>query len=419
MVHLNANEVRQLLHNKFVVVMGDSVQRAVYKDLVLLLQKDCLLSTSQLKAKGEMSFEHDVLLEGGRLGPMHNGTHYREVRQFCSAHHLVRFYFLTRAYSPYVEKVLAQLLWAEHRPDVVVMNSCLWDVSRYGRDSMGSYRKNVERLFWRLHRVLPESCLLVWNTAMPVAKTVSGAFLPPEHRLRRARLRADVVEANFYSASEARRHGFGVLDLHFHFRHSSPDRQPDGIHWNARAHRKLTQLLLAHLADAWGGDVPRGNPVGRWMWEGPASGLRGPARDASRLEDGGGESAEEPRASRPPRPACPSAQSWRPPVPLPRDRRCFPRCPQGAGSRPDQSRRRQRCSGDPSELRARYGLEANLMGGLQRRRGRIHTAFEQHRHHVLHRASPPYPPGPPERPRRRWRRGREPRQGRAHGPGTQ
>ena len=97
MPHLRAHEVQQLLHNKFVVVLGDSIQRAVYKDLVLLLQKDCLLSSSQLKSKGELSFERDVLLEGGRWGRMHNGAHYREVRQFCSGRHLIRFYFLTRA----------------------------------------------------------------------------------------------------------------------------------------------------------------------------------------------------------------------------------------------------------------------------------------------------------------------------------
>lgn len=51
MVHFHASEVQQLLHNKFVVILGDSIQRAVYKDLVLLLQKDTLLTASQLKAK--------------------------------------------------------------------------------------------------------------------------------------------------------------------------------------------------------------------------------------------------------------------------------------------------------------------------------------------------------------------------------
>ncbi|XP_016052354.1 PREDICTED: PC-esterase domain-containing protein 1B-like [Miniopterus natalensis] len=246
MAHLRSCEVRQLLHNKFVVIMGDSVQRAVYKDLVVLLQKDSLLSTSQLKAKGELTFEGDILLEGGRWGRMHNGTHYREVRQFRSAHHLLRFYFLTRVFSPYVVEVLEDLRRGQHAPDLVVINSCLWDLSRYGADFRRGYREDLGSLFGLLGRALPEPCLLVWNTAMPVAEVVSGGFLLPEHQHRGAHLRLDVMEANFYSSVEASRHGFDVLDLHFHFRHAARHRQRDGVHWDQRAHRHLSQLLLAH-----------------------------------------------------------------------------------------------------------------------------------------------------------------------------
>lgn len=134
MVHFHASEVQQLLHNKFVVILGDSIQRAVYKDLVLLLQKDTLLTASQLKAKGELSFEQDQLVAGGQLGELHNGTQYREVRQFCSGsgHHLVRFYFLTRVYSEYLEDVLEELSYGP-APDLVIINSCLWDLSRFRR----------------------------------------------------------------------------------------------------------------------------------------------------------------------------------------------------------------------------------------------------------------------------------------------
>ncbi|XP_055472479.1 PC-esterase domain-containing protein 1B-like [Psammomys obesus] len=270
MPHLRAREVQQLLHNKFVVVLGDSIQRAVYKDLVLLLQKDCLLSSSQLKSKGELSFEQDVLLEGGRWGGLHNGTHYREVRQFCSGRHLVRFYFLTRAYSPYVEDILQQLHWGDYTPDLVVVNSCLWDLSRYGNNFFRSYRKDLERLFQRLDQVLPTSCLLVWNTTMPVAEVVSGGFLRPNAPACPSRLREDVVVANFYSSAEAMRRGFDVLDLHFHFRHAGQHRLRDGVHWDERAHRHLSQLLLAHVADAWGVILPARNPVGRWIRDVPA-----------------------------------------------------------------------------------------------------------------------------------------------------
>lgn len=84
--------------------------------------------------QGELSFEQDQLVAGGQLGELHNGTQYREVRQFCSGsgHHLVRFYFLTRVYSEYLEGVLEELTYGP-APDLVIINSCLWDLSRLGR----------------------------------------------------------------------------------------------------------------------------------------------------------------------------------------------------------------------------------------------------------------------------------------------
>ncbi|XP_039738142.1 PC-esterase domain-containing protein 1B isoform X2 [Pteropus medius] len=275
MVHLLSSEVRQLLHNKFVVVLGDSVQRSVYKDLVLLLQKDCLLTHRQLKVKGEMSFEQDELVVGGQKSPMHNRTSYREVRQYCSGHHLVRFYFLTRVYNEYVQGVLEELQADKHTPDVVIINSCLWDISRYGQDSVRSYRENLENLFRHLGQVLPESCLLVWNTAMPVGEKITGGFLLPEQQSLALRLRLGVIEANFYSSAEAGKHGFDVLDLHFHFRHAEKHRQGDGVHWNQYAHRQLSQLLLAHVADAWGVELPNRDPVGKWIKAGRATGEPG------------------------------------------------------------------------------------------------------------------------------------------------
>ncbi|XP_040837667.1 PC-esterase domain-containing protein 1A [Ochotona curzoniae] len=271
MVHFQASEVQQLLHNKFVVILGDSIQRAVYKDLVLLLQRDSLLTAAQLKAKGELSFEQDQLVAGGQLGELHNGTQYREVRQFCSGsgHHLVRFYFLTRVYSEYLEDILEELTYGP-TPDLVIINSCLWDLSRYGRCSMESYRENLERVFVRLDQVLPDSCLLVWNMAMPLGKRITGGFLLPELQPLAGTLRRDVVEGNFYSATLAGDHCFDVLDLHFHFRHAVRHRHRDGVHWDQHAHRHLSHLLLNHVADAWGVELPkRGSPRDPWIEDWP------------------------------------------------------------------------------------------------------------------------------------------------------
>ncbi|XP_006888291.1 PREDICTED: PC-esterase domain-containing protein 1B-like [Elephantulus edwardii] len=215
MVHLFASEVRQLLHNKFVVVLGDSIQRTVYKDLVLLLQKDSLLTYHQLKEK-------------------------------------------------YMEDILEELRTDSYTPDVLIMNSCLWDLSRYGKNPWKSYRQNLESLFQRLDETLPESCLRVWNTAMPLGQHITGSFLPRDQPLCTASLHKDVVEANFYSFTAAHRHRFDVLDLHFHFRHSQQFRQIDGVHWNEFAHRHLSQLLLAHVADAWEVELPNRRPGYQW-----------------------------------------------------------------------------------------------------------------------------------------------------------
>lgn len=102
-------------------------------------------------------------MAGGQLGELHNGTQYREVRQFCSGsgHHLVRFYFLTRVYSEYLEDVLEELSYGP-APDLVIINSCLWDLSRFGGGggmTTGKYWLEVE--VWR------HSCALAHPPCYP------------------------------------------------------------------------------------------------------------------------------------------------------------------------------------------------------------------------------------------------------------
>ncbi|XP_036406875.1 PC-esterase domain-containing protein 1A [Megalops cyprinoides] len=258
MKSISQSQASRLLHNKFVVVLGDSIQRSVYKDLVLLLQSDRYLTVAQLKSKGELSFEEDTLVEGGRLGTMNNGTEYREVRQFRSDHHLVRFYFLTKIYSRYMESILADF---ENglKPDMVIVNSCVWDVSRYGQKWVLEYRENLQKFFEQMKRILPPDCLMVWNMTMPLGSKIVGGFLVPEIKHVAPTLRYDVIEANFYGAALADAFGLDVLDLHYHFRLRLQLRTRDGVHWNAAAHRHISGLLLRHVAQAWG--VELGQPA--------------------------------------------------------------------------------------------------------------------------------------------------------------
>ena len=73
-------------------------------------------------------------------------------------------------------------------------------------------------------------------------------------------LRFDIIEANYCSSTLANVYGLDVLDLHFQFRFSLQHRMRDGVHWNAVAHRRMTCLLLAHIANAWGVELPASQP---------------------------------------------------------------------------------------------------------------------------------------------------------------
>jgi len=60
---------------------------------------------------------------------MCNGKDYTEVRNFQQPNYMMRFYFITRCYSSYVETVIADLCQPPY-PDIIIMNSCLWDITR-------------------------------------------------------------------------------------------------------------------------------------------------------------------------------------------------------------------------------------------------------------------------------------------------
>ncbi|XP_071090826.1 PC-esterase domain-containing protein 1A-like isoform X1 [Haliotis cracherodii] len=248
-------DVEKLLYNKFVVIIGDSIQRAVYKDLVLLLQKNRYLTDGNLRNKGEMTFEKDELIEGGKKGKMSNGTNYREVRQYVSDYYLIRFYFVCRCYNAYMESILADLS-DEPRPDVVILNSCLWDISRYGVRAIDEYKENLKTLFRRFKEVLPADCLVIWNTTLPISKNARGGFIIPEIEFMNSTLRLDILEANYYAAKVVVENDFDVLDLHYFLRYQLHRRADDGIHWDMTAHRRMTNLLLTHISDAWGFLLP-------------------------------------------------------------------------------------------------------------------------------------------------------------------
>ncbi|XP_076461895.1 PC-esterase domain-containing protein 1A-like [Babylonia areolata] len=232
-----------------------------------------------------MTFLSDTLIEGGVKEGLNNGVTYTEVRQYQTSTHLIRFYFVTRCYNAYVESVLRDLE-EEPKPDLVIMNSCLWDITRYGTSAIIDYKENMGMLFYRLTKVLPPDCLMVWNTTLPISRNARGGFLVKEIQHNNQTLRMDVLEANFFARQIVVNHGFDILDLHFWFRHRIDWRVADGIHWNPTAHRYISELLLSHVATAWGFPFPpiQFSSLSHPLMQRPDPALHGPLIDvATRL----------------------------------------------------------------------------------------------------------------------------------------
>ncbi|KAL1424477.1 hypothetical protein MTO96_020115 [Rhipicephalus appendiculatus] len=243
-----STDVRDLINNKRVVLMGCSNVRAIYKDLICLHQNNEFISNEKLKQKMEDSCYGDNLVGHGKK---HNGRDYREERLYRKYKTSVSFYFLTRIYSDYVKRILADMT-VGYAPDVIIVSSCLWDITRWGPNGVDEYKQNLNRFFSELNRLLPSTSLIIWLTASPLAQDVRGGFLIPQLDFLKYSLRFHVLEANSFCRETADRYGIDVIDIHYHLRMFLEYRAEDGIHWLPKAVRLCTNLVLTHIALSWG-----------------------------------------------------------------------------------------------------------------------------------------------------------------------
>jgi len=246
-----SEDAQSLLKHKFVIFIGDSVIRGMYKDLVKLLQTNELLADQQLKTKGEFYFENDQLLDGGQKGIMSNETSYTEIRQYKTATHWIKFYFITRCYSDMIKSIAKEIEDSYSKPDVMLMNSGVWDLTRYGPNSIPDYKINLRSGLKTFAKVLPCKSLFIWVTTLPLSKDIKGGFVIPEIEVGKSKLREDVLEANVYACQVVKELQLDLIDLHYYFTQQIQRRVKDGIHWDPTAHRRITNLILHHIADGW------------------------------------------------------------------------------------------------------------------------------------------------------------------------
>lgn len=118
---------QEFLANKYIVFVGDSIQRCAYKDLVTLLQRNSLVPAEAFKKKTEDSHDNDTQISVSQEKT--NTFGFFQVRSYYHEESNTRlaYFFVTRIWSPYCQ-YLFENDFKYHKPDVIIANSMLYIV---------------------------------------------------------------------------------------------------------------------------------------------------------------------------------------------------------------------------------------------------------------------------------------------------
>ncbi|XP_034244970.1 PC-esterase domain-containing protein 1A-like [Thrips palmi] len=244
----------QLLKGKKLYMIGDSNMRALYKDVICLLNHNRLLTEKQLKSKAEKHFLGDVLLRGS---PLTKGRAFKEDRRYLRNNLHVEFHFVTKCLNEDMETMMSD--FREKRitsPDIIVMNSTHWDVARWGPRGVELFKDNMVKLMHLFKSSLPPSTLVIWLTAPPISVRILGGYMIKQLEFAQFTMRFHVMEANTFAQELMNQFGFNCLDAHYHLQWQVHWRNQDGLHWSSRGMRFLGNLLLTHIALALGVPLP-------------------------------------------------------------------------------------------------------------------------------------------------------------------
>ncbi|PIO58301.1 hypothetical protein TELCIR_20268, partial [Teladorsagia circumcincta] len=101
--------------------------RGIYKDLLVMLHGGELIDDSSLKAKTEHSFFNDRQID---FLPLEKDRVFRQAREYHNNYFLIQYLFTTRIMKDDIDTALLELCSANEFPDVLLINSCLWDITR-------------------------------------------------------------------------------------------------------------------------------------------------------------------------------------------------------------------------------------------------------------------------------------------------
>ena len=214
----DTKDTKKLLKGKSMLFLGDSIMRNIYKDLVCLMQENRISPRDLLVKKGEESFMGDRRIDLSGEGS--KGRDYYEIRDCYDKQGDVQlsFVFITRCYSDWLKSYLEKYptMYGSF-PDVILINSALWDINRWGPRGPEEYKPNLTLLLELFCDILPEHTQVIFMTTPPISVEIRGGLMIEQLNFLKHSMRFNVMEANQVGATLFASFGYDSLDMHYHF----------------------------------------------------------------------------------------------------------------------------------------------------------------------------------------------------------
>ncbi|KAK5967699.1 hypothetical protein GCK32_015364 [Trichostrongylus colubriformis] len=136
-----------------------------------------------------------------------------------------------------IDTALLELCSANEFPDVLLINSCLWDITRYSkafeydvppninrqaaveRAALEEFLERVSMLIRRLRLIMPPTTQVIWiNMPWPIPSDTRSILNRVDNSDTKYLNRMMIVDANYRASQLFRAAGYDVLDISFYMR---------------------------------------------------------------------------------------------------------------------------------------------------------------------------------------------------------
>jgi hypothetical protein len=229
-IDVTSAEVRTIFKGKKVLIIGDSISRGFYKDLACLLNgNNRLLFNDELRFNRHNNDKNALsgeVIDSFKIDRS-NSTNNIEKRKLISIEHdyYLYYWFCSRVWNSSMHELLSSI----EQYDCIIMQSMIWDLSRYGDYDGKYYLQNLEICFSKMTQL---------------NKNIIWISIPPSNS-DKTRLLNDLIFKMHSSTMEILKHyNCTSLNLYDKLNNHLNTRHVDGVHFTPTGHRFITYYLI-------------------------------------------------------------------------------------------------------------------------------------------------------------------------------